>query len=251
MKGIGKVEIEEVNPHLRGGRVENHLVKTTPSSPDRDSNLDLPVLSSRAQHDKRVNQLRHRGGGRRVCDPGCFKKNNSKGTKRVTSARADTVFHEQALSPLFTPPPFSFTLKTLVAAPSLPLTTTAHIPSCHPDTERTKQRPTLSPSPVTTLPSLISHPLFLTPSPHHIRLSNAERIFIRKATEIEKKGVEGDVWVRIEVLLIENLSDKLNLVSSLYAGLGVIIVKRSTAYTTSTLANYATEADGPADMVEL
>nr|CAD7263457.1 unnamed protein product [Timema shepardi] len=27
----------EVNPHLRGGRVENHLGKTTPSSPDRDS----------------------------------------------------------------------------------------------------------------------------------------------------------------------------------------------------------------------
>nr|CAD7411124.1 unnamed protein product [Timema cristinae] len=48
---IGKVELEEVNPHLRGGRVENHLGKTTPSSPDRDSNLDLPVLSSRAQHD--------------------------------------------------------------------------------------------------------------------------------------------------------------------------------------------------------
>nr|CAD7392437.1 unnamed protein product [Timema cristinae] len=54
--------IEEVNPHLRGGRVENHLGKTTPSSPDRDSNLDLPVLSSRDQHDKRVSQLRHRGG---------------------------------------------------------------------------------------------------------------------------------------------------------------------------------------------
>nr|CAD7201044.1 unnamed protein product [Timema douglasi] len=50
---IGKVELEEVNPHLRGGRVENHLGKTTLSSPDRDSNLDLPVLSSRAQHDKR------------------------------------------------------------------------------------------------------------------------------------------------------------------------------------------------------
>nr|CAD7568523.1 unnamed protein product [Timema californicum] len=48
------VEFEEVNPHLRGGRVENHLGKTTPSSPDRDSNLDLPVLSSRAQHDKRM-----------------------------------------------------------------------------------------------------------------------------------------------------------------------------------------------------
>nr|CAD7411981.1 unnamed protein product [Timema cristinae] len=49
--GIGKVGLEEVNLHLRGGRVENHLGKTTPSSPDRDSNLDLPVLSSRSQHD--------------------------------------------------------------------------------------------------------------------------------------------------------------------------------------------------------
>nr|CAD7396384.1 unnamed protein product [Timema cristinae] len=45
------VELEEVNPHFRGGRVENHLEKP----PDRDSNLDLPVLSSRAQHDKRIN----------------------------------------------------------------------------------------------------------------------------------------------------------------------------------------------------
>nr|CAD7572543.1 unnamed protein product [Timema californicum] len=51
--GIGKFELEEVNPHLLGGRVENHIGKTTPSSPDRDSNLDLPVLSIRAQHDKR------------------------------------------------------------------------------------------------------------------------------------------------------------------------------------------------------
>nr|CAD7261434.1 unnamed protein product [Timema shepardi] len=57
-----QVEIEEVNPHLRGGRVENYLGKTSPSSPDRDSNLDLPVLSSLAQHDKRVCKLRHRGG---------------------------------------------------------------------------------------------------------------------------------------------------------------------------------------------
>nr|CAD7567629.1 unnamed protein product [Timema californicum] len=46
--GLGKIELGEVNPHLRGGRVENHLGKTTPSSPDRDLNLDLPVLSSRA-----------------------------------------------------------------------------------------------------------------------------------------------------------------------------------------------------------
>nr|CAD7589086.1 unnamed protein product [Timema genevievae] len=41
---LGGLNLEEVNPHLRGGRVENHLGKTTPSSPDRDSNLDLPVL---------------------------------------------------------------------------------------------------------------------------------------------------------------------------------------------------------------
>nr|CAD7200514.1 unnamed protein product [Timema douglasi] len=57
------LNIEEVNPHFRGWRVEHHLGKTTPSSPDRDSNLDLPVLSSRAQHDKRVSQLRYRALG--------------------------------------------------------------------------------------------------------------------------------------------------------------------------------------------
>nr|CAD7573018.1 unnamed protein product [Timema californicum] len=60
--GIGKVELEGVNPHLRVGRVENHLGKTISNSPDRDSNLDLPVLNSRAKHDSRVSQLRHRGG---------------------------------------------------------------------------------------------------------------------------------------------------------------------------------------------
>nr|CAD7571735.1 unnamed protein product [Timema californicum] len=49
-----EVELEVVNPHLRGGRVKNHLGKTTLSSPDRDSNFDLPVLSSRAQLDKRL-----------------------------------------------------------------------------------------------------------------------------------------------------------------------------------------------------
>nr|CAD7194317.1 unnamed protein product [Timema douglasi] len=48
---VERLNLEEVNPHLRGGRVENHLGKTTPSSPDRDSNLDLPVLGSRAQHE--------------------------------------------------------------------------------------------------------------------------------------------------------------------------------------------------------
>nr|CAD7392402.1 unnamed protein product [Timema cristinae] len=31
--GIGEVQLEEANPHLRGGRVENHLGKTTPVHP--------------------------------------------------------------------------------------------------------------------------------------------------------------------------------------------------------------------------
>nr|CAD7451836.1 unnamed protein product [Timema tahoe] len=48
---LGRLKIEEVKLHLRGGRVKNHLGKTTPSSPERDSNLDLPVLGSLAQHE--------------------------------------------------------------------------------------------------------------------------------------------------------------------------------------------------------
>nr|CAD7572201.1 unnamed protein product [Timema californicum] len=39
-------------------RGENRTcMEKTSSSPDRDSNLDLPVLSSRAQHDKRVKRF--------------------------------------------------------------------------------------------------------------------------------------------------------------------------------------------------
>nr|CAD7433221.1 unnamed protein product [Timema monikensis] len=40
--GIGKVELEEVNPHLRGGRVEKHLGKTTPVSPTEIRTLISP-----------------------------------------------------------------------------------------------------------------------------------------------------------------------------------------------------------------
>nr|CAD7567792.1 unnamed protein product [Timema californicum] len=77
-----RVELEEVNPHLREGRVENHSGKTTPSSPDQDSNLDLPVLSSWAQHDKRVSQLRHRGG--------CIRKDvDTCGSVRIVTKDAD------------------------------------------------------------------------------------------------------------------------------------------------------------------
>nr|CAD7412526.1 unnamed protein product [Timema poppensis] len=38
-----------MNPHSRGRRVENHLEKATPSSPERESSLDPPVLGSLAQ----------------------------------------------------------------------------------------------------------------------------------------------------------------------------------------------------------
>nr|CAD7570506.1 unnamed protein product [Timema californicum] len=49
--GIGKFELVEVNPHWCGGRGEKHLGKTTPSSRDRDLNLNLPVLGSLPQHE--------------------------------------------------------------------------------------------------------------------------------------------------------------------------------------------------------
>nr|CAD7569218.1 unnamed protein product [Timema californicum] len=51
---LGMLNLEEVNPHLSGGRVENHLGKNHPSSPGRDLNLDLPVFCSRAQHEWRA-----------------------------------------------------------------------------------------------------------------------------------------------------------------------------------------------------
>nr|CAD7432029.1 unnamed protein product [Timema monikensis] len=49
LKELGRLNLEEVNPHLCGGKVENHQGKTTPSSPNRDSNFDLHVLGSIAQ----------------------------------------------------------------------------------------------------------------------------------------------------------------------------------------------------------
>nr|CAD7259581.1 unnamed protein product [Timema shepardi] len=49
--GNKKVKLTEVNPHLHGGIVGNHLGETTLSTSDRDLNLDLFVLSSLAQHE--------------------------------------------------------------------------------------------------------------------------------------------------------------------------------------------------------
>nr|CAD7587325.1 unnamed protein product [Timema genevievae] len=45
---FGRLNLEEVNPQLRRGRVENHLGQPPFSSPDRDSNLNLSVLGSLA-----------------------------------------------------------------------------------------------------------------------------------------------------------------------------------------------------------
>nr|CAD7262279.1 unnamed protein product [Timema shepardi] len=53
--GIGKVELEEENPHLPGGRVENHLGKTTPSSPD----LRFEPRSPRPQQSSSTRQAHH------------------------------------------------------------------------------------------------------------------------------------------------------------------------------------------------
>nr|CAD7396690.1 unnamed protein product [Timema cristinae] len=49
-----RLNFEEVNPQLRGGIVEHHLGITTPCSSNGDSNLELPVLGSLAQHKTRM-----------------------------------------------------------------------------------------------------------------------------------------------------------------------------------------------------
>nr|CAD7570515.1 unnamed protein product [Timema californicum] len=47
---LGRLNEEEVNPHWNGGRVENHFGKKK-NSPERDSNLDFPIIGSLAQHE--------------------------------------------------------------------------------------------------------------------------------------------------------------------------------------------------------
>nr|CAD7599478.1 unnamed protein product [Timema genevievae] len=48
---LARLNLEEANPHLRGGRMEKYLGKNHPSSPNRDSSLDLPILGNLAQHE--------------------------------------------------------------------------------------------------------------------------------------------------------------------------------------------------------
>ncbi|CAG2055986.1 unnamed protein product [Timema podura] len=43
---LRRLYLEKVYTHLDGGIVENRFRKTTSSTPDRDSNLDLPVIGS-------------------------------------------------------------------------------------------------------------------------------------------------------------------------------------------------------------
>nr|CAD7392805.1 unnamed protein product [Timema cristinae] len=51
---LGWLNLEEVNPHLCGRKVENHLEKNIPSSPERDSNLDILVLGSLSHYETDV-----------------------------------------------------------------------------------------------------------------------------------------------------------------------------------------------------
>nr|CAD7194853.1 unnamed protein product [Timema douglasi] len=61
----------------------------------RDSNLDLPDLSSRAQHDKRVSQLRHRGGGHvQVPNTANLLQTSVEGRTSASSRIEDHVDHE-------------------------------------------------------------------------------------------------------------------------------------------------------------
>nr|CAD7588439.1 unnamed protein product [Timema genevievae] len=46
LPGQGKLKLDQVKTHFHGGRVENHLEKTVLSTPDQDSNHDLPIIGS-------------------------------------------------------------------------------------------------------------------------------------------------------------------------------------------------------------
>ncbi|CAG2058150.1 unnamed protein product, partial [Timema podura] len=49
---LGRLNLEEVNPHLRVGRVENHLgPPLLPNLLDQNLNLNLPILCTQAQHE--------------------------------------------------------------------------------------------------------------------------------------------------------------------------------------------------------
>nr|CAD7401300.1 unnamed protein product [Timema cristinae] len=53
--------IEQVNPHVHGERVESHLGKTIPISPELVSNLVIPILGSLAQYETSANYATEAG----------------------------------------------------------------------------------------------------------------------------------------------------------------------------------------------
>nr|CAD7568401.1 unnamed protein product [Timema californicum] len=80
-EGMGKIELKEVNPHLRGGRVENHLVKTIPSSPTEirtsispSSAVELNTTSALANYTTEV-----------VCAGACYRIKRSPSLSSISS----------------------------------------------------------------------------------------------------------------------------------------------------------------------
>nr|CAD7198246.1 unnamed protein product [Timema douglasi] len=51
LRKLGRLNVEKVNTNIPGGRVEKPLGKITLSSPERDSDLNLPILGSPDQHE--------------------------------------------------------------------------------------------------------------------------------------------------------------------------------------------------------
>nr|CAD7439997.1 unnamed protein product [Timema bartmani] len=76
--GIGKVEFRGSEPAFAWRESGKPFRKHHPSSPDRDSNLDLPVLGSRAQHDERA----HECGGKQHSRSGRSESPLSEGQPR-------------------------------------------------------------------------------------------------------------------------------------------------------------------------
>nr|CAD7395565.1 unnamed protein product [Timema poppensis] len=91
--GIGKVELDEVNPHLRGGRVENHLGNTTPrvhpteirTSISPSSAVELKTTSALANY---ATQAGVRGRGRVYFDR---KATSYSSTGQIADARIERV----------------------------------------------------------------------------------------------------------------------------------------------------------------
>nr|CAD7573761.1 unnamed protein product [Timema californicum] len=95
-KKDGRLEDEYILGDIVGRKRENRLGKTTPSSPDRDSNLDLSVLGGRSQLDKRVIRVETE------------RQQNASRTKTILVAMETTMFQSRPI-----PTIYLFSLMTL------------------------------------------------------------------------------------------------------------------------------------------